>query len=262
MNFHLLFKYIRYQLFARHKHGHGIHSPFVYKLLTEVIEDERNFYTYFDLLELKEVLKENKETIDVSDFGAGSKVMNSRKRRISSISENSSIPPKYGELLFRLVNHFQPKNIIELGTSLGISTLYMAKASYKAQIYTVEGCKETAKVAKDNFRRLKAENIESHVAQFDDILPELLKKIKQLDFAFFDGNHRKEPTLKYFNLCLPYITNETVFVFDDIHWSKDMEEAWNEIIKHQKVTASIDLFFLGIVFFKQEMQQQNFVIKF
>lgn len=254
-------KYLRYQLFARHKGGHGIHSPFVFELLTEIIEDQSLYYAYFDIAELRYELLTSRQTIQVRDAGAGSQVLKS-SRKVKNIIKHSSIRLKHGELLFRLVNHFQPRYILELGTSVGISALYLAAPSSRAQVHTIEACPETAKIARQNFQIMGFDHIELHTGLFDQVLPRLTKELPQIDFVFFDGNHQKQPTLNYFEQCLPLATHQSVFVFDDIHWSDGMEAAWKQIISHPKVTVSIDLFSLGIVFFRPELQQQNFVIRY
>jgi predicted O-methyltransferase YrrM len=202
------------------------------------------------------------ESIDVLDLGAGSKRINSNRRKISDIARFSAVDRKNGELLFKLVNYFQPKTIVELGTSLGIGTLYLAAADSRNTVYSIEGCPETAKKAKENFNSFGTKNIISRIGGFDEILHVILQEINKVDFVYFDGNHRKEPTLKYFELCLEKAHSETIFVFDDIHWSPEMESAWKIIQNHEKVTLSLDLFQKGIIFFKPELSKQHFIIRF
>ena len=200
--------------------------------------------------------------ITIEDYGAGSRVNNSNTRKIKDIAKNTLKSPKYGQLLFRLVNRFKPATILELGTSLGISTLYLAASSKKIKVTTVEGCPNTAKVAQINFDKIGFKNIELINDTFDHFLPKHLPKINVLDFVFFDGNHQKEATINYFNLCVEKTHNNTVFIFDDIHWSEGMTAAWEEIKKHPKVTSTIDIYFMGIVFFNSELSKENFVLKF
>ena len=263
MNFQLLFKYLSYKLTARHKYGYGIHSPFIFELLTNIIRNFKPFSCYKDIENLRKILKHSNQIIEVEDFGAGSHILKSNKRKIKDIAKYSLTKKKYAQLLFRLVNHFKPQTILELGTSFGITTLYLAKANSKAQVITLEGSKEIAKEAKNNFKKLNVKNINLITGEFDETLPKALSEIKNLDFVFFDGNHRKEATLSYFKQCLPYILNDTVFVFDDIHWSEQMEEAWEEIKKNTQISITIDLFFMGLVFFRKEnYYKQDFRIRF
>ncbi len=229
----------------------------MYELAEAVIFDKRDFYAFEDIAYIRSQLFQNHHIIDVKDYGAGSKSNTKNRRKISEIVKNAATPEKVGSLLFRLVNHFKPSTILELGTSLGIGTLYHAFAASKSKIYTIEGCPNTAKLAQETFHLLQLPNITSKVGRFEEILQSTLEEIKQLDYAFLDGNHRKEATLQYFEQCLPYAHNDSVFVFDDINWSSDMQAAWTTIKDHPKVTLTIDLFRLGIVFFREEQAEKE-----
>jgi len=248
-------RYLKYLFSAGTKHD--VHSPFVFNLLTNIIENNEEYYPYADIENIRQQLLSDETSIEVNDLGAGSSVLKNNKRKISEIARHSLKSPKYAQLLFRLANHFHPKTILELGTSLGITTLYLALANKQAKVVTIEGSENISQRAKQNFEKLNATNIESVVGNFDDILISSLNKLCQLpttncqlDFVYFDGNHRKEPTLRYFEQCLQYAHNDSVFIFDDIHWSDEMEQAWEQIKQHSRVTLTIDLFFIGIVFFR------------
>jgi predicted O-methyltransferase YrrM len=255
----IIIKYINYYFTAKSKYK--IHSPFVYDLLINVIyyfhyEDE------FDSIEeIRENLLKDNRKIKITDHGAKSN-RNITLKKIKNITKSSSKSIKYSQLLFRLVKHFEPRTMIELGTSFGISTLYQAFAAEKGKIVTIEGSQEIANIARENFKKLKLWNIDLIVDNFDNVLPEILKELDVIDYVFFDGNHRKESTINYFKLCLQKANSESVFIFDDIHWSKGMEEAWEYIKNHKKVTLTIDLFFLGLVFFRKNIIKQDHVIRF
>jgi predicted O-methyltransferase YrrM len=165
-------------------------------------------------------------------------------------------------LLYRLIQQFNPQTIFDLGTSLGITTIYQAKACEKGRVFTFEGCPTTAQIAKENFKALKCNNIEVIVGNLDETLSKKISEIDQLDFVFFDANHRYEPTVQYFEQCLAKITEDSVFVFDDIHWSEEMHAAWNYILNHPSVMISIDLFYVGLVFFRKNQPKQHFVLRF
>lgn len=252
------FEYFRYLL--RSFHLHGIHSPFVYELNKDVFREKTSFYAFRDIESIRAKLLLTDQKIKVEDLGAGSRKDNASHRRIKDIARYALKPTKKAQLMFRLVNHLKPETILELGTSLGVTTAYLAKAAPKAKIVTIEGSPEIAKIAELNFGKLEISNVEQSVNSFENALSEEIAELEKLDFVFFDGNHQKQPTLNYFHQCLEYSEEDSVFVFDDIHWSKGMKEAWNEIKKHPKVTVSIDLFDLGIVFFKQDQAQQNFTV--
>lgn len=255
-----ILKYLLYLFKGKTKQY--VHSPFVNQLIKDVIHDNRHFYSFDEIENLRKELLRNNQVINVKDFGAGSMINSSKKRTIKDLAKNSAKSAKYGQLLFRLVNHFQPKNILELGTSLGISTLYQSLPVKNSKFVTLEGCPETAKIAKQNFEKFKLKNIELIVGNFDDTLPLMLNSFSQLYYVFFDGNHQREPTLNYFEQCLKLSHNDSLFIFDDIHWSDEMEDAWKTIQQHPKVTVTIDLFFVGLVFFRKESPKQNFTIIF
>ena len=256
----IFFRYLIY-LF-RATNTHGVHSPFIFDLVTNVIYSKKHFYSFNKINRIRKKLNENEKTISVRDFGAGSLYSNSSKKKINQIAKQSSKTEKQGELLFRLVNKFAPETILEFGTSFGISGMYLASACAKSQMVTIEASEEIAQIAQKNFDEMNFENVTLLQGTFEDKLTEAIQKLMILHFVFFDGNHRKEPTLAYFNACLKQTMNESVFVFDDIHWSKEMEEAWMEIKNHPEVTVTVDLFFMGIVFFKKEQVKEHFIIRY
>lgn len=262
MNFFQVRSYVNYLIKSRHAKGYGLHSPFVFNLVRDVFYSKHSYYSFEEIKELKAELISSKKEIKMVDYGAGSMTFKSKERAVSDLVRNSSIAPKYGELLFRIIQTSKPDNILELGTSIGISTLYLALADKKRTVLTIEGCPETAHVAKDVFAKMNCINVDQIVGQFEDVLPGVVSQYDKLDFVFFDGNHQKQATLDYFNTCLPKAGNNSVFVFDDIHWSKGMEEAWEIICKHPRVTVSIDLFQLGVVFFRRECQKQHFIVRY
>lgn len=201
--------------------------------------------------------------IPITDFGAGSRVHLSRERKISAIAKSSLKPKKYSQLLFRMVNYFHPQNILELGTSLGITTSYLSSGNSNADVITMEGSPHVASIARKNFNAVQLKNISVIEGNFDDTLPGLISKLPSADFVFIDGNHRKEPTIRYFEQLLPIASGTGIFIFDDVHWSREMEEAWEIIKQHDAVTLSIDLFFIGIIFFRKEQKEkQHFTIRF
>jgi predicted O-methyltransferase YrrM len=161
------------------------------------------------------------------------------------------------------VKHYQPKTIIELGTSLGITTSYLSAGNPNETMTTIEGSKAVAEVAKENFSKLNIQNIRLLQGNFDDLLPPVIRQHSSIDLAYIDGNHRYEPTIRYFKQLLPLTHNDSILVFDDIHWSKEMEQAWEEIKQHPSVQCTIDIFFLGFVFFRSEFKvKQDFQIRF
>ncbi len=255
-----ILRYIKY--FFTAKNEHSAHSPFLYEFIIKVLNKNSDDINCSEIEELRQELCKSKQIIRITDFGAGSHINNSKSRKIKDIARNSAKNSKFGKLLYRLIHFYKTKNIIELGTSLGISTLYLAKPNVKAQVYTFEGCLETAKIAEQNFEKMDAQNINITLGDFKNTLQKKLEKIKTIDLAFIDGNHKQKPTITYFEECLKYSNNNTIFIFDDIHWSKGMENAWSYIKSHQKTTLTIDLFYIGIVFIKSEISKENYTIRF
>jgi predicted O-methyltransferase YrrM len=255
-------KFFKYKMLSKHRHGFGIHSPFVFDLLVNVIEHTDSFYAYPSIESLRYRLLSSSKVIKVCDYGAGSHNLKQSRRKVCSITEHSCVKPKFGKLLFRLVNRFQPETVLELGTSIGLSTLYLASPNSKTKIYTIEGCPETAQIAMENFHTMNVKNVHLIKGKFEDKLSGLLKEIETIDFVFFDGNHQYNPTISYFEECLKYARNNSIFVFDDIHWSDEMELAWKQIQNNEKVKVTIDLFYMGLVFFRKELSKQNFLINF
>lgn len=261
--FQLAFKYLQYYFTAANGRGHGVHSPFVFDFITNVLNDKRFFYAYDQAERLREAVLHNNASLEVLDHGAGSSVIPSRYRKVKDIARWSLKPPKYARLLFRMANYYHPATIIELGTSLGITTAYLALANTAGQVYTFEGAPAIADIARQHFDRLGLSNIHLTEGNFDDTLRPALAKAGRADLVFIDGNHRREPTLRYFSWLLPYVQPGSLFVFDDIHWSAEMEEAWHTIRLHPAVTCSIDLFFVGIISFSPDFKEkQHFSIRF
>lgn len=262
--FQLALKYLNYYFTAANGKGHGIHSPFVFDLVEKVLNDKTYHTAYREVEQQRNLLLRNETVITVEDFGAGSTKGLTKQRSVRQIASTSLKPKKYAQLLFRLVNYFQPKQILELGTSLGITTAYLAKANKDATVTTMEGSTAIAEVAKQQFDALQLPNIKLVSGNFDETLqPVIDNTVQPFNFVFIDGNHRKEPTLRYFEQLLAKADNDTVFVFDDIHWSKEMEEAWEIIKQHSFVTLTIDLFFIGLVFLRKEQKErEHFVIRY
>lgn len=259
----LAFKYLNYYLTASNGKGHGIHSPFVFHFITKVLNDKNHYPEYQPIEDLRQKLFKDQHILAIEDFGAGSSLSKTNHRTVASIAKNAAKQKKYSQLLFRIAKEYEPKTIIELGTSLGISTSYFATGNPVSKVITLEGAREIAKIARQNFESLKLSNIEIAEGNFDDTLSFIIHHLSSVDLAFIDGNHRRQPTIQYFETILSKTHNFSIVVLDDIHWSREMEQAWKYCKEHDSVTLSIDLFFLGILFFKNEIKEkQHFTIRF
>jgi predicted O-methyltransferase YrrM len=241
---HQVLSYLRYWL--RSGNAHGLHSPFVYGLYTTVICHNGEYKAYPQIEARRRELLRSSQSITVTDFGAGSQVSGAsgKQRRVRDIARHAAKPPRLAQLLFRLVNHFQPSTILELGTSLGLTTAHLATADSRNQVITFEGCPNTAAIARETFTKLQLHNVQLVEGNLDTTLPATLAKLtKPVDFVFFDGNH-------------------SVFVLDDIHWSAEMEQAWEAIKANPAVTITVDLFYVGLVFFRKKQPRQDFWLRY
>lgn len=201
--------------------------------------------------------------IEVEDFGAGSKVIRSNQRVIKNIAASSLKPKKFAQLLFRIVQYYQPAAMVELGTSLGITSAYLASGNAIGRLFTCEGSSNIAAIAQETFTALQVKNIQLIQGDFAKTLPLLFDRCPLADFVFIDGNHRQAPTIAYFEEFLQHAKPATILVFDDIHWSAEMEAAWHFIQQHPAVTLTIDLFFIGLVFINPDFKvKQHFTIRY
>ena len=260
---HILKSYINF--IWNSKNEHGVHSPFVFDLVTKCFYDKTKFSEYTVLKQYRNSLLANKNTIEVTDFGAGSRVFKSNTRQIAKIAQTAGISPKRAELLFRIVNYFQPESILEIGTSLGLATSALSLGNTSSKLITLEGCPNTMAVAEKMFQvssfKLPSNKVNFITTEFSSYLKNSQLQSSNFQLIYFDGNHSQKATLDYFELLLPTISNDSVWIFDDIHWSEEMENAWEIIKKHPKVKVTIDTFQWGIVFFRAEQEKEHFVIR-
>lgn len=243
--------------------AHGLHSPFVYALYTEVIGAHSADEAFGAIERLRRQLENSEESITVTDLGAGSRLRAGKVRRIRQIARSAQKPVRYARLLHRLVRRFQPRTVLELGTSLGLTTAYLAAAAQPGcTVISFEGCPNIAAKARQHLNQLGYSNTRLVVGDLGETLAREVAQLPQLDFVFFDANHRYQPTVDYFNQCLGKAHNDSLFIFDDIHWSDDMERAWATIKAHPAVQVTVDLFGVGLVFFRREQPKQHFILRF
>ncbi|MBX2828029.1 MAG: class I SAM-dependent methyltransferase [Flavobacteriaceae bacterium] len=253
---YMLLSYLNYLFRSTNKHG--IHSPFVYDLVTKCFNDKKRYPVYSILLKHRKSLQKSKERIEVTDFGAGSRIFKDNQRRVSKIAKNAGISVKRQRLLYRLTRYFGAEKILELGTSVGLGTVALALGSEEGRVKTVEGCPNTAWVAQTHFKQFNIDTIELHNQSFESFFK---NDASRYDLVYVDGNHDKSNTLNYFHLLLDRIHNNSVIIFDDIYWSPEMTAAWEEIKGHDRVTVSIDTFQWGMVFFRKEQTKQHFTLR-
>ena len=258
MSITCLLQYIRYFFRSKHRKGFEIHSPFIFKLVTDVIEEQTPYYKYGLVEKVRQLLLKSDKEVYVENFGTGK----SGREKISRVVKRSSKSKAYAQVLFRLAHFYKAQNILELGTSFGLTTMYLAAPNSKANVVTIEGSKEIADYAKLSFYRAGFKNIRVEIGNIDTCLPNVLSGFERLDLVFFDANHRREATLNYFDQCLPKSHAKSVFVIDDIYWSKEMSQMWEEIKKRPEVRVTIDMFSYGIVLFDPDLQKEDYMLFF
>lgn len=256
-------KYLHYYITAQNGKGHGVHSPFVFDFIQYVLNDDRFFYAYQSIENLRKLMLNDTRMLSVEDFSVGARNRIVNQTVVSSIAKSTLKSAKYGQLLFRIIDHYAPEYLLELGTSLGITSSYLAMANPSATLTTMEASTAITTVAKENFQKLGIKNIRLIEGDFDHTLPAWLGNKPRIDFAFVDGNHRYTSSIHYFHQLLGNTHEYSILVFDAIHISSEMEMAWKEIQQNPEVTLTIDLFFVGLVFFRKEFKvKQNLSIRF
>ncbi|QAA81353.1 class I SAM-dependent methyltransferase [Aequorivita sp. H23M31] len=241
------------------KNKHGVHSPFVYSLVTQCFNDSRKYPAYRILKSHRKALKQDASVITTVDHGQGSRIFKHPDRKISVVYKKVGMKGKRQKLLYRLAAYLKCETMLEFGTSLGLGTVPLALSNEFAYVHTVEACENTTKIAERYFSKFGLSNIQIHQKTFKEFLEYDPKE--KYDLIFIDGDHNGERTIAYFNSLLNHIHNNSVIIFDDIYWSKGMTEAWETIRAHEKVTVSIDTFQWGIVFFRKEQRKEHFVIR-
>ena len=259
----ILKKYIQYLMKASNGKGHGVHSPFVFTFIKEVLNKKPNNQFIPAIEKRRAQLIADAQLLNVWDRGAGSRQSNTTQRSVSAIAKAALKPKKYSQLLHKIIAYYQPTQVLEMGTSLGITTCYLASANPSAKVVTMEGAPNVAQMAKQTFLELGLNNIELKEGDFEETLPSYLNSIETVGVAYVDGNHRYAPTMHYFESLLQKTNDQSILIFDDIHWSAEMEQAWEEIKNHNAITLTIDLFFIGLVFVrKAQKEKEHFIIRY
>ncbi len=257
------FKFLRYRLFARHRKGHGIHSPFLFKLVHQVWQQE---IPPADEQKMKHLARSNPSDhaiVDCNRAGAGSHISQKKMRRISSIFQSSGIPNRYGRLLHRVTAFYQPQLVLEFGTSLGISSAWMALGCPRARVYSVEAVPALAEKARQNHQEIDVQNIQVVTMDFNALIHKNELPQAASCLIFIDGDHTFKATLELFKYAVQnFYSEQLVVIIDDIHWSAGMEQAWKQIQQHERVRVTLDIFRMGLVFFDSNLSRQNFIIKY
>lgn len=256
---HQLKNYLSHR--SKRTNEHGLHSPFVYELYTNTVKNKPNPKQFDSIEQVRLELLLNNNFINTTDYGSGSKALPSPRRKISQIAKHFLKRRKEGQFFHRLITHLQPKKILELGTSLGITTAYLASNSY-TNVVTLEGCPETSKMANKVFTRLNLNNINQVEGNIDDTLTTTLNSLTSIDLALIDANHNYAPTINYFNVIMEKAHNDTGIIIDDIYQKPEMTKAWLKICEDDRIHVMLDFYHFGIVFLRKEQRKQYFHLHF
>lgn len=255
--------WLKYQRLAKGRHG--IHSPFVYQLYDEYITPKKTEgkQTTQAIETMRKSLLKDTRILEVEDFGAGlgGKIVPRIKRQVSEIAGSSARGAKFGALLYRLAGGLQAQNILEMGTNLGISSIYLMKGRPQAHMLTLEGSEAISSVAKENLNKFNL-HPDIRIGEFSHSLENISWENYKPDFIFIDGNHRQNPTVTYFKFLMERAADQAVFIFDDIHWSPGMEAAWEIIRSDERVQISIDLYGMGICITGRKQAKEHFILRF
>lgn len=255
---HAILSYFRFLI--RSKNHHSVHSPFVFNFVTKCLYDKKKYDDYNSLNSYRKYLYKHQDFITMTDLGAGSRKFKTNQRPIRSIARNAGLTHKRSQILYRISRYFDFNSALELGTSLGLASQAIALGKPSIELHTIEGCPETSKFAKRELEFRHLNQVNFHIGDFDQIIQEKFCSTS-FDLIYFDGNHTKDATLRYFELLLSSAHNDSVWIFDDIHWSKEMEEAWEIIQKNNRVTVTIDTYQWGFVFFRKEQEKEHFILR-
>jgi len=258
INTHQVISYLTY--FRRAKTIYSVHSPFMFEIVSEILENKKDYYAFIDIEQSKRALSLDRHEIKLHDLGAGSKANQSNTKTVSDILNTSVSNDQKCKLLFHLSRVLQPETALELGTSLGISALSIVKGNPNMSLHTIEGDPGIREIAAFLFSQYE-NNIVSHCGSFEDILPVVLDSIGEIDFVFIDGNHRYEATIRYHNMIKPFLAKNAVIIYDDIYWSKGMTKAWQELVTDEDFQFSLDVFDFGVLFKREtKAKKQDFTI--
>ena len=242
------------------KNEHGVHSPFVFDLITSCFYKTKSKNDLTIFLNYKKQLSKNTSLLEISNFNFMSRLLLSHKRKRSRIFKDSEISNKRARLLIHLIQYLKPKNILEIGTGFGINTVVLSSAQRNSKITTLDENEQTVNVIKEMFKKNTFKHVKFLTGNFDITLPQVFNN-NTYDFIYFKGSCENKTTLNYFESSLSSIHNNSVLLFENIHSNRESEKVWNSIKKHEKVTVTIDTFLWGFVFFRKEQEKEHFIIR-
>ena len=260
--FYRIAKYLKYIFVSENRNGHGIHSPFVYDIVSRVFRNKTDPSFVYSIEKIRKRMMSDHRIFELQDHGAGSLRTRNAMRKVSDIARYSPVTEKYGKLLANMASEFGGPLIVEFGTSFGISTMYMAASCGETTVISMEGSPAAAEIAVKNFKEAGLNNIRLIEGLFEESIPDIINQGIRPGLIFIDGDHSKKPLLANFEKMAEISDNNTVIIIDDINYSREMAEAWNEIKQYGKVTLTLDIFRMGIVFFRKGIVHNNYIIRY
>ncbi len=242
------------------KNEHGVHSPFIFDLITTCFYVKKNNHDLTILSNYKEDLSKNSSLQEIYDFNFLSNILLSEKKKKEKIIKDFGVSNKRTRLLINLIQYLKPRSILEIGTSVGINTVTLASALENFKIITVEENEQSTNISRELFKKYNLKQIELLSGKLDDVLPDVFKK-NTFDFICFKNHGLTKKVLKYFEASVSSIHNNSVCLFKNIHIDKESDQVWEQIKKHEKVTVTIDTFKWGLVFFRKEQEKEHFIIR-
>lgn len=261
--FQLAVKYLKYYVNASNGKGHGVHSPFVFDFIQHVLNDDRIFYAYRQIENLRQLLKADQRVLEIKSHVEESGVVKQVFSKIADMASSSGCSAKYGQLLFRITDKYGPSEILEIGTSLGITSGYLAMANHNTSVTTIEEAGSLVKIAGANFQKLGIRNIRILEGNIDQQLSDWLAQGRNIDLALVNGFQDAASIIRYYKAIWKNLHENSMLILMGVHASTEMEKAWKEIQQDDAVTLSIDLFCMGLVFFRKEFRvKQHISIRF
>lgn len=246
----------------RAKTRHGTHSPFIYQMVDQVIYDRSVPACASNIEGSRHTLLQDDRRIDIADQDDRSASLAGKLEKVKHIARYTLLQPRYAQLLYRIASCYGPGNLLEIGSSLGITTAYLASSRPENTVYTIEECRPLSATAAEVLRDNQCGNVALITGNFENTLPELSEDPGKFGFVYISGRYSPDTTLRYFELLLPFVTEDAVVVIEKMYRNNDMKAVWSAIQQHAQVTVTVDLFRIGLIFFKKGQAKEHFSIRF
>ncbi|MCF8236593.1 MAG: class I SAM-dependent methyltransferase [Saprospiraceae bacterium] len=226
--------------------AYSMHSPLLYSFCREVLDDRRSFYAFEEIEIWRYHLLHESSELHVVDLGAGGQDALDQNRIVSSIAKTSLSPPWKCRYLFRMVLWWKPDLLLEFGTSLGVSTAYLAAASIHTPLITVDGSDSHLQLARKGWNKLGLDHIEEWNLSFQQAIQRIPWDQHGRILIYLDGDHRPARVLEILQTIQEKTRHPFLVIIDDIRWSDDMWAGWQEWRSAFQSGAWLDLYQVGI----------------